>query len=189
MRGLSRDPELSHRLSALRTRLRAWGLSVAEIAQDLGVSRQYVWQVLHKRLPVSSRRVDEIERQVEERIQLERAQNSAGQRLRRARVAAGLTLKQAASAIGYSWVAVERWERDVCLPKPGVLWHLRHVYGAGEDWIPRLAPETLATDRPRPGITVFPPLAPSNITVAAVRPGSERLPGPFVHTPQGRADL
>jgi hypothetical protein len=25
--------------------------------------------------------------------------------------------------------------------------------------------------------------------VAAVRPGSERLPGPFVHTPQGRADL
>jgi hypothetical protein len=35
--------------------------------------------------------------------------------------------------IGYSWVGVERWEKDVCLPKPGVLWHLFTLYGAREE--------------------------------------------------------
>ncbi|MCK5573987.1 MAG: hypothetical protein KAJ12_14550, partial [Bacteroidetes bacterium] len=36
--------------------------------------------------------------------------------------------------IGYSWVGVQRWERDQCLPKPGVLWHLLNLYGvAGQN--------------------------------------------------------
>jgi transcriptional regulator with XRE-family HTH domain len=57
--------------------------------------------------------------------------------LRAAREGAGLTLKEAAALIGYSWVAVERWELGRCLPKPGVLWHLRQVYGVDEEWAPR----------------------------------------------------
>lgn len=57
-----------------------------------------------------------------------------GSRLRAARVAAGLTLKQVAGMISYTWVAVQRWEKGVCLPKPGVLRHLAHLYGVDEDW-------------------------------------------------------
>ena len=55
-----------------------------------------------------------------------------GSQLRAARVRAGFTLKEIAVLIGYTWVAVQRWEKDVCLPKPGVLLHLRSVYGAQE---------------------------------------------------------
>ena len=54
---------------------------------------------------------------------------SFGEQLRAARIASGLTLKQVADMIGYSWVGVERWEKDVCRPKPGVLWHLFMLYG------------------------------------------------------------
>jgi transcriptional regulator with XRE-family HTH domain len=61
-------------------------------------------------------------------------------RLHGARIAAGMTLKQVAAIIGYSWIAVERWEKNTCPPKPGVLWHLRHIYGAGEDWFPAVLP-------------------------------------------------
>lgn len=56
------------------------------------------------------------------------AKATIGEELRSAREEAGLTLKEAAAAIGYTWVAVERWELGRCLPKPGVLWHLRQVY-------------------------------------------------------------
>jgi len=69
-----------------------------------------------------------------------------GQRLRAAREGAGLTLKDVAGLIGYSWVAVERWELDRCVPKPGVLWHLRQIYMVGDDWLP-LLPSTTAFPR------------------------------------------
>ena len=161
MPGVSHDAALSQRRSTARNRLRAWGLPVSEIAQDMGVSRQYVWQVLHNRLPVSSRRFAEIERAVEERIQRERVHTSAGKRLRRARVEAGYTLKQAAAAIGYSWVAVERWERDVCLPKPGVLWHLRHVYGVDENWTLTRTPGDGTIDQSRIGAALRQAATPS----------------------------
>jgi transcriptional regulator with XRE-family HTH domain len=59
-----------------------------------------------------------------------------GSQLRRARINAGYTLKEISLVIGYSWVAVARWEQDMCLPKPGVLWHLRHLYGTGGEWAP-----------------------------------------------------
>lgn len=71
---------------------------------------------------------------------------SYGQRLRAARQASGMTLKEVAELIGYSWVAVERWELDRCVPKPGVLWHLRQVYRVGDDWLP-IAPSTAAFPR------------------------------------------
>jgi transcriptional regulator with XRE-family HTH domain len=62
---------------------------------------------------------------------------TTGMRLRSARRRAGLTLKQTAHMIGYTWVAVERWEKDLCLPKPGVLFHLCHVYGDDPSWLAR----------------------------------------------------
>jgi len=50
--------------------------------------------------------------------------------------------------IGYSWVGVARWEKNQCLPKPGVLWHLCNLYCVGEDWFMEYFP---AQGAPRPG--------------------------------------
>lgn len=122
--------------STLRNAMRPWGITITDLAASLGVSRQYVWQVLYGRTPVSERKQAEMEQAVRALMDERRSGTSFGQRLRGARIGAGLTLRQAADRIGYSWVAVERWEKDICVPKPGVLWHLRHVYGVGEDWQP-----------------------------------------------------
>jgi transcriptional regulator with XRE-family HTH domain len=59
---------------------------------------------------------------------------SIGGRLRTARLAAGLSLKQVAGVISYTWVAVQRWEKGACLPKPGVLRHLAHLYHVDDQW-------------------------------------------------------
>ena len=128
------------RIEAIRQAMRRWGMTPAQIAMGLGVSRQYVWVVLQGRSYVSDAKLGEIERLVGEWIARQKEAGTAGQRLRAARLYAGLTLKEVAELIGYSWVAVERWEKDHCLPKPGVLWHLRHVYCVGEDWIPTTLP-------------------------------------------------
>ena len=119
-----------------RTSMRPWGITITDLAMNLGVSRQYVWQVLYGKIPVSEAKKSEISASIERMIFDRQFGASFGQRLRGARVGAGMTLRQVAEMIGYSWVAVERWEKDVCLPKPGVLWHLRHIYGVGEDWLP-----------------------------------------------------
>jgi len=128
------------RIAAIRQAMRRWGMTPAQVAMGLGVSRQYVWVILQGRSYVSDAKLGEIERLVGEWIARQKEASTAGQRLRAARLYAGLTLKEAAELIGYSWVAVERWEKDHCLPKPGVLWHLRHVYCVGEDWIPTTLP-------------------------------------------------
>jgi transcriptional regulator with XRE-family HTH domain len=120
----------------IRTQMRPWGVTITEIAMEMGVSRQYIWQILYGKTPVSERKAIEVAAFVERLIDRCKSASSTGDRIRRARISSGLTLKQAAAQIGYSWVAVERWEKGVCLPKPGVLWHLRHVYGVGDDWLP-----------------------------------------------------
>jgi transcriptional regulator with XRE-family HTH domain len=84
-----------------------------------------------------------VERTIDETIAQRRHLKSFGDKLRAARISAGYTLRQAAELIGYTWIAVERWEQNKCLPKPGVLWHLRSVYGVGEDWLPVSAPALL----------------------------------------------
>ena len=117
-------------------RLRAWGVTYAMIADELAVSRQYVWQVLHRAIPVSPRMDAVVRGTAEALIVRQQSSWTTGRRMRSARIVAGLTLKQAAELAGYSWVAVQRWEKDVCLPKPGVLWHLRHLYRVGENWLP-----------------------------------------------------
>ena len=120
----------------VRLQMRPWGITITDLAMALGVSRQYVWQVLYAKTPVSNQKQAEVQAAVDALICERRSGASFGQRLRGARLNAGLTLQQIAGQIGYSWVAVERWEKDICLPKPGVLWHLRHLYGVGEDWFP-----------------------------------------------------
>jgi transcriptional regulator with XRE-family HTH domain len=137
---VSRPPEhLAVRIAAIRREMRRWGMTPAQVAMGLGVSRQYVWVILQGRTYVSDAKLGEIEKLVGQWIERQREAATAGQRLRAARLYAGLTLKEVAELIGYSWVAVERWEQDRCLPKPGVLWHLRHLYCVGEDWIPATA--------------------------------------------------
>jgi len=116
--------------------MRPWGITITDLAMALGVSRQYSWQVVYAKAPVSDRKREEVETAVEALICERRSGASFGQRLRGARLNAGLTLQAIAGQIGYSWVAIERWEKDICIPKPGVLWHLRHLYGVDEDWYP-----------------------------------------------------
>lgn len=120
----------------IRSRMRPWGVTITDIALEMGVSRQYIWQILYGKTPISERKALEISLHLDRLIDRQKSGTSTGERLRRARIAAGMTLKQVAAEIGYSWVAVERWEKNLCVPKPGVLWHLRHVYGVGEDWLP-----------------------------------------------------
>jgi len=119
-----------------RGKMRPWGITITYLAMQLGVSRQYVWQIVYYKGMISLEKATSLERMIDETIAERRHLSSFGARLRAARISAGLTLKQTADLIGYTWIAIERWEQNKCLPKPGVLWHLRTVYGVGEDWLP-----------------------------------------------------
>ncbi len=110
------------------------GVSLSFLARRLGVSRQYAWQIIHGRTFLSPERALQIEALVDSIIERRAHIRSFGDRLRAARRSAGLTLKETANLIGYTWVAVQRWEKDVCLPKPGVLWHLASIYGLPDGW-------------------------------------------------------
>ncbi len=113
----------------VRKNMKRWGITVSFLADQLGVSRQYAWQAVHYRTPLSVEKAAEIERTVDTIIAQRMHMRSFGEQLRAARIASGFTLKQVAEMIGYSWVGVERWEKNICRPKPGVLWHLFMLYG------------------------------------------------------------
>jgi transcriptional regulator with XRE-family HTH domain len=120
----------THRtMERVRDDMKRAGITVSFLAAELGVSRQYAWQAVHYRAPLSEERAREIAGTVERIIAQRSHMRSFGQQLRAARLASGMTLKQVAGLIGYSWVGVERWEKDICRPKPGVLWHLFTLYG------------------------------------------------------------
>ncbi len=123
-----RVPEVQAVVERTRKNLRRWGIGVSYLARHLGVTRQYAWQIIHYRTPLSIRKAEEIAREVDVIITRRMHLKTFGDRLRAARVSAGLTLKEVADLIGYTWVGVERWEKNVCRPKPGVLWHLCSVY-------------------------------------------------------------
>lgn len=145
MDALGKDRNVSEVLTRTRRQMKQWGITVSYLARQLGVSRQYAWQVIHHRTVVSEGRARELNRSVEAIISGRRHLATFGDRLRAARVAAGFTLKEVAALIGYSWVGVERWEKDVCLPKPGVLWHLLSLYGIEQDQFTTLAPSPSST--------------------------------------------
>jgi transcriptional regulator with XRE-family HTH domain len=117
------------RVERIGNKMRQWGITLSFLASQLGVSRQYVWQALRGQSPVSEHRAVSIEYAVDSIIAQEKHMRSFGERLRAARIASGYTLKEVAAMIGYSWVGVERWEKNLCRPKPGVLWHLFSLYG------------------------------------------------------------
>ena len=123
------DDRVAEVAERIRTKIQSWGITVSFLASRLGVSRQYGWQIVHYRTAMSYERACEIESVIDRIIAEKSHMNTFGERLRAARRSAGLTLKEAARLIGYSWVGVERWERDLCMPKPGVLWHLLSLYG------------------------------------------------------------
>ncbi|MEK9139325.1 MAG: helix-turn-helix transcriptional regulator [Bacteroidota bacterium] len=118
-----RDPEVEQVLQRVNAKA------------ELGVSRQYAWQVVGYVTMVSRKKALETEAVVDSIIAHKSHLQTFGDRMRAARVFAGLTLKQVAEKIGNSWVGVERWEKNICLPKPGVLWHLRALYGVDENWM------------------------------------------------------
>ena len=124
-----RQQDVEQVISRVQESMKRWGITVSFLAEQLGVSRQYAWQAVHYRTPLSAEKAREIERTVDTIIAQRSHMRSFGEQLRAARVASGLTLKQVAGMIGYSWVGVERWEKDICRPKPGVLWHLFMLYG------------------------------------------------------------
>jgi hypothetical protein len=131
-----RDSEVEQIIGRTTAKMRSWGITVTYLAKQLAVSRQYGWQVVYYRTTVSRRKANEVEATVDSIIAQQKHLQTYGDRLRAARVSAGLTLKQVGEKIGYTWVGVERWEKNVCLPKPGVLWHLRTLYGVDESWLP-----------------------------------------------------
>ena len=129
-------------VTRIRTKMRQWGITATFLATQLGVSRQYAWQIIHYRTFLSVERALEIESAVDGIIAQQKHVRTVGDRLRAARIAAGLTLKEVGKAIGYTWVGVERWEKNVCRPKPSVLWHLLTLYGVAGEWpgVPSLSP-------------------------------------------------
>ena len=118
----------------IRTKMKEWGITATFLATQMGVSRQYAWQIIHYRTFLSVERALEIEETVDSIISQEKHVRTVGDRLRAARIAAGLTLKEVGRAIGYTWVGVERWEKNICRPKPSVLWHLLTLYGVAGEW-------------------------------------------------------
>jgi transcriptional regulator with XRE-family HTH domain len=132
--GLKVTREVEEIVRRIRTKMKPWGITATFLATQLGVSRQYAWQIIHCQTFLSVERALEIEQVVDSIIAQRKHVRTLGDRLRAARIAAGLTLKEAARMIGYTWVGVERWEKNICRPKPGVLWHLLTLYGVIGDW-------------------------------------------------------
>jgi len=109
----------------LDSKSRGLGIALPSLAGELGISPRY-----HPRTRGSggSFTID---------ISPAEPLPTLGWRLRSARVASGLSLKGAAEKIGYTCTSVARWEKDRCLPKPGVLLHLCRLYGVSFNMLRR----------------------------------------------------
>ena len=154
MPSFKRMPDVQVVVERIRKNMRRWGIGVSFLARQLDVTRQYAWQIVHYRTPLYLERALEIEHVVDGMVVRRTHLKTFGDRLRAARISAGLTLKEVAGMIGYTWVGVERWEKNICRPKPGVLWHLCSVYeipvrlfGQGDE-----GSASTATTPLRPGI-------------------------------------
>jgi transcriptional regulator with XRE-family HTH domain len=151
------DSTIEITIGRTREKMQQWGITVSFLAAQLGVSRQYAWQIVHQRTSLSAQKAAEVEGAVDGIISGRKHLQSFGERLRAARIVTGLTLRQVAGLIGYSWVGVERWEKNICRPKPGVLWHLYALYGIQEgaepDPLPIRTPPYRRTGSDGPGFT------------------------------------
>ncbi len=127
--GTKRDREVQVIVEGIAGKMKRWGITVTFLASQLHVSRQYAWQIVHYRTSLSVERAQEIEQVVDAIIEQGRHVRTFGDRLRAARRSAGLTLKEVGQALGYTWIGVERWEKNLCTPKPGVLDRLMDLYG------------------------------------------------------------
>ena len=114
---------------SMSEKMKARGISHAFLASRLGVSRQYVWQILHRRGNLTTSRCLQIEMTIERIIHEEAHVRTLGDRLRAARRASGLTLKQVAVSLGCSWMAIERWEKNRHLPGIPLLLRMSALYG------------------------------------------------------------
>lgn len=141
---MMRNPETEQIIQRSAEKMKQWGITITYLATQLGVSRQYAWQVIYYRTVVSREKAAMVEGVVDSIVAHQSHVQTFGDRLRAARISQGMTLKEVADKIGYSWVGVERWEKNICLPKPGVLWHLRALYGVDENWFPRAAQQPAA---------------------------------------------
>ena len=134
-------------VQSISGKMEDWGVSHTFLAGQLGVSRQYVWQVLHQPIALSPAKARIIEDVVDLIIARQMHLRTLGDRLRAARRAAGLTLKEVASEIGYSWVVIQRWEKNVCLPGLEVLLRLCGVYGVSFEIVRSGRPRRKASGR------------------------------------------
>jgi len=121
--------DLSAEVRGMRAKMSEWGISHTFLAARLGVSRQYVWQVLNTPDRLSASKARLIDETIDLIIEREMHLRTLGDRLRAARRSAGFTLKEVARNIGYSWVVIERWERNAALPSLQVLLRLCGAYG------------------------------------------------------------
>jgi len=116
-------------VGGMRAKMAEWGISPVFLARNLGVSRQYVWQVFNTPSSVSAEKARAIGEAIDLIIERQEHLRTLGDRLRAARRSAGMTLKEVAKTIGYSWVVIERWETNAALPSLQVLPRLCGVYG------------------------------------------------------------
>jgi transcriptional regulator with XRE-family HTH domain len=105
MGSVRRVLEVEEVIDRIRMKIKPWGITVSYLAEHLGVSRQYMWQIIHYRTQLSRQKVQEIEAAVDRIIEGRTHVRTFGDRLRAARIAAGMTLKQAAAQIGYTFAA------------------------------------------------------------------------------------
>jgi transcriptional regulator with XRE-family HTH domain len=99
--------------------LQRWRLEYGALASRLGIAEAQLWDHLHRLTHRGALRLDGA---------VGLGEQGVGEKLRSARRRVGLSLKQAARLTGYTPAAVQRWEKEKCLPKPGVLLLLCSVY-------------------------------------------------------------
>ncbi|HMK38692.1 MAG TPA: hypothetical protein VK569_05075, partial [Bacteroidota bacterium] len=91
---MRRIPEVDEVVQRIVRKMKPWGITLSYLAQNLGVSRQYAWQIIHYKTILSRAKALEIEKAVDRIIEERAHVRTFGDRLRAARISAGYTLKE-----------------------------------------------------------------------------------------------